>query len=254
MNNPTRAESAEGIVENAYDLSSIGIGIQRQLVDYIVHNPEGIRNRGYLSDALISGTNSNLIAAASVEAEETFSPEGLASVKSALQSLRKNHKELEYKLWRRLAYDIPFKGSGQDYLEMQEALGILESLSRKGYFSKPPSKKAVEKFLRGWNTMGFGAALVKEDIEFDYEKMAGDVQEVMLHEGRNDSAGFHSHKLGSMVIITEQALEVLPSKMIGYRPEMPRWKDLFNEDVPPVRILLESSKKVIEEAMSFTGK
>ncbi len=250
----SRADYARRSLQSAYDLSSCGMGVQRQLVSFLMNKPDEVRNRKYLVESLVAGTGSNLIAFGS---EKTFLPSGLMAVKGALHALDQNYHELNNSLWKSLAYGKAFSDSDKSPFTISELPHFFESLVQKGYISRMPSTKAAETFLAyGFQTL-FGRALLKEGADYDPEKIIRDEQELMLGDARKASVGFHAQKLGTMILIAEQSLTALKHETGegDYLPRNPtllkNWKRLFEEDVPPVSGLISTSMKVVGEANMF---
>ncbi len=262
--NLTRASYAGSILRAAYDVSSCGIGVQRQLVTLLVNDPSLVRASDYLERALLAGTGSNLIVNAKTTGKDVFQPGDANNVKAMLQSLGHDCRDFEHSVLGALA--------GADYaqarsikLSLHEAVGLFTTLAGKYYFSRPPSRRAVERYLMYGMGMEFAETLGREGVKLDHQRLFGDMEEVMLDSARKGCVEFHSGKLTVMRYIVNLADLALAKEAgaSGYSEWLnglkqdtrltEKWKELFDEGLPMPDALISSSRKAVEEANAFLG-
>jgi len=249
-------ESAENILASSYALSSCGIGVQRQLVNYLVDNPPMILEEDCLVETLDTGYTSNMLTA-KVILEEAFEKSIYLAINRRVDELREAWKKLESGLWKVLAYGSDFNDTDDSSSDFEELKKMFENLVGKGYFSEIPPENIMLHFLSEGADMKFGLELSKVNIEFDYDKLKTESHKQMLGKGRKDYTGFHAGKLILMADVANEALLVRKNETEepDYIPEASgRWRELFNEDKPPITQLIKSAHESAKMAMIKTGQ
>ncbi len=264
--NSVRVDYAKAMLESAYDIDSWGLGVQKHLVKSLVHDPAQVGKSRYLSRALHAGAASGLIACATAYGFDVYGKNYDANVQNSLRDLKYAQNSLDGFVFRTLANDVNYAQTRGNLglNNLHETMGIFESLYRKGYFSRPPSRHAVEKYLR-YGIMEFSATLGRESVMVDFKRLDRDKEAVMLGDARKECVSFHSNKLGVMAWVAELANSVLPEELgaFGYKAWIKSitqdaklsasWKELFNEDVPAPDALVSSSRKLVVEAKKFVN-
>lgn len=261
----TKADYAKSMLKSAYDVGSCGLGVQRQLVTQMVNDPSQIMARSYLGRALLAGADTNLIGHATNFGKRVFSMGHAINVEHGVREMRYNAKDLENFVLRTLAKGIAYAGAGDLKFSLHEAVDLFGALATKGYFSRLPSRHAVEKYLQHGMDMQFGATLSTEGVTFDYQRLSGDMENVMLGDARKKCVKFHSGKLSVMAHITDLAQAALVEEIgaqgrddwfAGMKQDArlaEKWKELFDEDLPTPDALISSSKNVVENAGVWLG-
>ncbi|MBI4177692.1 MAG: hypothetical protein HY516_05010 [Candidatus Aenigmarchaeota archaeon] len=256
----SRADYARSLLASAYDPDSMGA--QTQLVWCLVNGVAQIGLRSHLQRALHAGADSDLLTNAIKYGRQIFSPGYFTQVNNRKNQCGYDARELGHLTLRTLATGSHSAPTGSMGISMHEVMELFGSLAAKGYFSRSPSRHAVEKYMKE-GMPAFERTLHVERVVFDRERLTGDTERVMLGDARKEYVSFHAGKLSIMALVTELADSTLV-KETGKRGRddwfdgmkqdaklMGEWKNLFFEDLPAPDALVSSSRAVAEEARTF---
>jgi len=254
---------AESMLGSSYDLSSCGIGVQREVTRCLAYEPDAIPRKGYLATALHAGDRSNLIFSADLALKEEGPLDRRTSRTLGIEIavLHDHSRELEDGALVHFAYGEPFRGPVNYRWNARKAKELLETLYREGYFSGAPpheAKDAVSAF-RMWGFNSDFVVVVREaGSVVDSKRIKAEQHALMLGEGRPFYVRFHAEKLDVMASVAERALE-LRKRLTGEEDYVnaiaenekrwrQNWSKLFGEEMPPATELIRSARETARSA------
>ncbi len=260
--NSTRAGYAKSMLNSAYEVDSCGLGVQKQLVGYLVNGVAQIGLRSHLQRALHAGTNSGLLTKAADYGEQVFGLGYPTRVANDVRTLKYTARDLDNFVLRTFAKGPRYTPAENMGISSHEAVELFGSLAAEAYFSRSLSRHAVGKFLQYGLGAEFEKTLRVEGVIFDKERFTGAMERVMIGDARKKCISFHAGKLAVMALVTELAQSALV-KEIGAQGRddwfaelksdtrlLGQWKGLFNEDVPTPDVLIQSSILSIKQGRS----
>lgn len=261
----TVVERAEGLLESSYDLSSCGIGVERQFTDYLAHRPGDIGDIDYLDRNVLMDGRSNLISSPSLWSEEhtCFDRETLRRLRKGLKELHAEERQLYDAFLNHHVTGSPFNGP-VDYEWNGETAGeFLDMLYENGYMTdiKPSeSDDIVSQFLRFGISIGVISEIIHSGGNIDIARIENARKAFIYGDGKESYLRFHTRKLHLMADIADEALKVWKRETgnndyvlkPGEDGERWRsnWEKMFDEEMPPATELIRSARETADTVLA----
>ncbi len=259
----------EGIIRSAYDLGSVGIGVQRQLLDRLVQG----KQLNQIEDGILtSDHNSNLLASLPHILDSLGTGGSVSNAGKILEhrvdSLRQKYNSLERQekgICNIVLRSMVMEQLVEDDSELDDAEYGLLLLSIAKHSDKPKEGAKIDKPLTEEKSLlGFLRTLYIARVfpTEEYEaRLFGYKKEERL---RRRHIKYHADKLELMVEILSGCLE--SAEMDGYnippdyRPDAldskwaQNWRENLGEEFPTITELINKSRKSIEAARIFLAQ
>jgi len=251
------------LMSSAYDLSSIGIGVQKAVIELLMEERESTK---FLEEALRGGMSGNLIFASSIlpitfpeswgeedGKNSSYFSEYASEIKSKDTEVREESEKLD-KIIIRSALIDELTINEEDFT-FDEHTSLVQTL-----FDKELTKLEAQKIYEKRNSrMGWITALYKSG-EVNKEKINLFIENKDKYYGapelKKRLTQFHIKKLDYMVYIFEKDLKISGfdgnnSPFEDTSKWIPAWKKTFNDDLPTPYQLIESAKGAIDRAKQY---
>lgn len=252
-----------GLLHTAYDLSSIGIGVQRNFLEKLIQGPVLDKEGGQRGDSA-----SNLLASPEVLdilRPNVYVTSGIPFTDARKDSIRQKHSLLcqqEKRICSIVLRSVIHGQLTEDDSELQDneyqalLLSILENseiLQKPARIEKPLTE---EKSLLGV-LIGLYRAKIFPTEEYESRLFSYKSDERL----RRRHIKYHTDKLDLMVEIMDATLEAAQSEGDGipsdYRPDTldskwaQNWRRVLGEEFPTLPELIQKAKESVQAARSF---